>query len=102
MLTQLDLQETADGVTIKIKIQPRASKNEITGITEHALRLRLTAPPVDGEANIACSAFLGQIFGVAKSKVVVVSGQTSRSKVVKIAGISHQQVLKRLAEVLED
>jgi len=101
MLTQLDLQETADGITIKIKVQPRASKNEIRGITEHALRVRLTAPPVDGEANIACSAFLGQFFGVAKSRVTVVSGHTSRSKLVKITGVSYQQVLERLAKVLE-
>jgi uncharacterized protein len=102
MLTQLDLKETADGVTVKIKVQPRASKNEIQGIIEHSLRVRLTSPPIDGEANIACAAFLGRFFGVAKSKVIIVSGQTSRSKVVKLVGISRQQVLERLAEVLKD
>lgn len=101
MLTQLQLKESPDGVTINVKLQPRASKNEIQGISENALRVRLTSPPVDGEANAACIAFLGQIFGIAKSKITIVSGQTSRNKVIKLAGVSQQQVLDRLAQVLQ-
>jgi uncharacterized protein len=100
-LTQLDVKELPDGVTLRIKVQPRASKNEIQGIMEGALRVRLTSPPVDGEANAACSVFLGQVLGVAKSKVEIVGGHTSRVKVVKVAGLSRQQVLDRVNCLLE-
>lgn len=100
MLTQLDIKELTDGVTIRVKVQPRASKNQIQGISENALRVRLTAPPADGEANVACTAFLGRFFGVAKSRVVIISGHTSRSKVIKLVGMSRKSVLERLGEAL--
>lgn len=100
MLAKLDVKELPEGVAIKVKVQPRASKNEIQGIMEGALRIRLTSPPVDGEANAACSAFLGQFFGIAKSKAVLVNGHTSRIKTIKLEGISKKQLLDRLQPVL--
>jgi uncharacterized protein (TIGR00251 family) len=100
MLTQLDIKESPDGVTVKVKVQPRAAKNEICGIMEDALRVRLTSPPVDGEANAACAAFLGKFFGIAKSKVTIVSGHTARIKTIKLDGISKAQLFDRLKNVI--
>lgn len=102
MLAQLDVKEGPDGVTLKVKVQPRASKNEIYGVMEGALRVRLTSPPVDGEANAACSAFLGRIFNIAKSKVVIINGQNSRTKTIKIAGLSKIQLLDCIKVLLKE
>lgn len=102
MLELLDLKDLPDGMTVKVKVQPRAAKNEICGIMEDALRLRLTSPPVDGEANAACAAFLAHFVGVAKSKVTILHGLTSRSKTIKIDGISKTQFLDRLKTVIKD
>lgn len=101
MLEQLDIKPLPDGVTLKVKVQPRAAKNGIQGIMEGALRLRLTSPPVDGEANAACAVFLGDFFGIAKSKVTIVSGHTSRIKTVKLDGVSRERLLDRLRTVIK-
>jgi len=102
MLELLDLKDLPGGMTVKVKVQPRAAKNEICGIMEDALRLRLTSPPVDGEANAACAAFLAHFVGVAKSKVTILHGHTSRSKTLKIDGISKAQFLDRLKTIIKD
>lgn len=101
MLTQLNVKELPDGVTVKVKVQPRAAKNEIYGIMEDALRVRLTSPPVDGEANAACTAFLGHFFRIAKSKVTIINGHTSRTKTIKLIGISKEQLVDRLKTVIK-
>lgn len=77
---------TKDGIILNIHVQPRASKNQICGLQGEALKLRLTSPPVDGAANKLCREFLADLFGVAKSYVEIISGETSRHKRVKICG----------------
>jgi uncharacterized protein (TIGR00251 family) len=74
--------------TLSVRIQPRASKNEITAMENGSLKIRLTAPPVDGAANEALIRFLADTFAVSKSQVEIVSGQTSKNKIVRIEGIS--------------
>lgn len=69
---------------LAVYIQPRASRDEITGQHGEALRIRVAAPPVDGEANAALCRFLADIFGVAKSAVSVEAGQSGRRKTVRI------------------
>ena len=89
------------GVTLGVRIQPRASKNGMARLEDGTLKIRLTAPPVDGAANEALVAFLSRAFGVARSQVEILSGQTARQKVVRISGISDedvQQVLSREGE----
>ncbi len=76
------------GVTLSVRIQPRASKNEATRLEDGSLKIRLTAPPVDGAANEALVKFLADRFSVAKSRVEIVSGHTSRDKIVRISGKS--------------
>lgn len=75
-----------DGIVLSIHVQPRASKNQICGLMGEELKIRLTSPPVDGAANKLCREFLSDLFGVAKSYVEIISGDTSRHKRVKIYG----------------
>ena len=75
-----------DGIVLTLHIQPRASKNEVCGVQGNALKIRLTSPPVDGAANKLCREFLAGLFGVSKSAVEILSGETSRHKRVKISG----------------
>jgi len=89
---------TEDGVILSVHVQPRASKNQICGIQGEALKIRLTSPPVDGAANKLCREFLADLFGVAKSYVEIISGESSRHKRVKIIGDSAQ--FNRIAETL--
>ncbi len=81
-------KETAAPVTLSIRIQPRASKNEILRMEGGMLKVRLTAPPVDGAANEALVKFLADTLSIAKSQVEIVSGHTSRQKIVRVNGIS--------------
>ena len=92
----LDIKEHNNAVTIKVKVQPRASKNQICGVMQGALKIKLSAPPVDGEANKALQEFLAKLFKVAKSQVEIVSGLTGRSKTVRINNINIGQAEKIL------
>jgi uncharacterized protein (TIGR00251 family) len=80
-----------EATTLSQRIQPRASKNEIISMEDGRLKVRLTAPPVDGAANEALVKFLADRIRVAKSQVEIVSGHTGRDKVVRISGISSAQ-----------
>ncbi len=78
---------TAEAVTLSVRIQPRASKNEIIRREDGGIKIRLTAPPVDGAANEALVRFLADTFSVSKSQVGIVSGHTSRDKIVRVEGV---------------
>jgi len=92
----LDLRATADGVTLRVRVQPRASKDALSGEREGALVVRLTAPPVEGKANEALARFLAKALGVAPSAVRVTSGTTGRNKVVSVSGIDAALARERL------
>jgi len=81
-------RESLPSVTLTVRIQPRASKNEVLRLENGSLKIRLTAPPVDGAANEALVRFLADRFGVAKSQVEIVSGHTSRDKIMRVVGVS--------------
>lgn len=83
-------------VTFAVKVHPRAKKNAITGEVGDALKLSLTSPPVDGRANDACIQFFANLFQVPRSSVTIASGQSSRSKVIRVAGLSAEQIRNRL------
>jgi hypothetical protein len=89
---------TEDGIILNIHVQPRASKNQICGIQGETLKIRLTSPPVDGAANKLCREFLADLFGVAKSYVEIISGETSRYKRVRITGNPEQ--FKKIIDTL--
>jgi len=76
------IQKNPRGMTFKVFIQPRSSKNMITGIHGDALKIKLTAPPVDGAANKMCIKYLAKCLNIPKSAIEIISGLTSRSKVI--------------------
>lgn len=90
------LQADDDGVTLALHLQPGAKKTEIAGVHGGALKIRLVAPPVDGKANEALIAFLAAKLGVSKSAIALKSGQTSRTKRVRIVGISRATAIALL------
>ena len=81
---------------LAVRVQPRASGNAVVGWENEALKVRLTAPPVEGKANKALLSFLAERLGVSKSAVSLVSGQGGRQKVVEIAGLDEAEVRRRL------
>ena len=87
-----------DGTTLRVRVQPRASREAILGWREDALRLAVTAPPVDGEANEAVRRLLARALGVAPSAVSVVRGERSRDKVVRVEGLAGTELRSRLAD----
>jgi uncharacterized protein (TIGR00251 family) len=93
----VELHDTASGATFAVKVHPRAKKNAITGEVGDALKLALTAPPVDGKANAACIEFFAKLLKVPRSSVTIAAGQASRNKVIRVSGLSAEGVRKRLA-----
>jgi uncharacterized protein len=92
----IPIHDTALGATFAMKVLPRARKNAITGELGDALKVSLKAPPVDGRANQACIEFLADILQVPRSSVSIVSGATSRRKVIRVAGLSAEDVRTKL------
>jgi uncharacterized protein (TIGR00251 family) len=90
------MQNSPIGTTFAVKIHPRAKKNAITGKVGDALKLALTAPPADGKANQACIDFFAKLLKVPRSSVTIAAGQTSRNKVIRVAGLSAEEVRRRL------
>jgi uncharacterized protein (TIGR00251 family) len=91
-----EIRDTAQGAQFALRVQPRASRNAFAGVLGDAIKLAITAPPVDGKANQAVVEYLADVFRVPKSSVVIVSGETGRSKVIAIRGLSAEQVRKAL------
>ena len=83
---------TDSGVRLRVHVQSRASRNEIVGEHDGALRVRLAAPPVDNAANEALVELLAKAFRIAKRDIQIVGGATSRRKVVEINGVDEDQV----------
>jgi uncharacterized protein (TIGR00251 family) len=90
------IRDTPQGATLQVKVHPRAKKNAIAGEVGDALKLTLTAPPVEGRANQACISFLSELLNVPRSSVTIAAGQSSRNKVIRIAGMTASEVRQRL------
>jgi uncharacterized protein (TIGR00251 family) len=86
-------------IQIPVRVQPRASSEGIAGIAEGALKVRLTAPPVEGRANQALCDFLARTLGIPKGDVAVVSGEKSRLKRIRIRGVSPEHLAARLPQI---
>ena len=99
----LKITKTAAGVTLRMRVQPGASKNEIVGVQQDALKIRISAPPVQGKANKVLIQFLAKELGVKKSEIEIVSGHTSRIKTIQIVGEGGEieKRIQTLAEILE-
>ena len=81
---------------LSLKVTPNAGRNEITGFTDGVLHVKINAPPVRGKANRELIDYLGEVLGVRKSAITIVKGQTSRNKIIAVAGMSREDILKRL------
>jgi uncharacterized protein (TIGR00251 family) len=79
-----------------VKVQPRAKKNAIVGEMGDALKVALTAPPINGRANQACIEFFSDLINLPRPAVTIVSGQSSRNKVIRVAGISGEALRDKL------
>ena len=86
------MRESAGGLRFSVRVQPRASRTEIAGVHDGALKVRVSAPPVEGAANEAVVALLASTFGVARSRVRIVAGPSSRLKTVEIVGIDRSHM----------
>lgn len=83
-------------LTLSIRVQPRASCNEIVGWKEGTLCVRLTAPPVDGAANRAVVEFMAGQLGLKRHQVTLVAGEKSRDKVLRLDGLTQEEMAARL------
>ena len=91
------VSEDKECCILKVRVQPKASRNQVAGYDEGTLRLRVTAPPTDGKANAGVIALLAKTLGVSKSKLQIIRGQSSRDKVVSVDTLTEQEVRRRIA-----
>jgi len=92
----LDCRETSAGLEIRLHVQPRAKHFEISGIHNRALKIKVTAPPVDDAANRAVVEYLAAFLGIPKSSLQIISGLKSRDKTLQIKGFSLRGLLGRI------
>src|ERR1700675_295061 len=97
MLPEISENAAAGTVSFPVRVQPRASKDEIAGVIEGALKIRLQAPAVEKRANEALVEFLAHLLKTPKSAVRILGGERSRTKRVEIRGVTKLQVLGLLA-----
>jgi uncharacterized protein len=96
------LREQHDGVLLSLKLQPRASANEIGEPLGNELRIKVTAPPVDSAANEALVRFLADVLDCGRGRVELVRGQTSRHKLVRLHGITADEAVRKLGRRSRD
>ncbi len=92
----LNITQHKKGIQFSAAIQPRASKNEISGVMNGALKIRLTSPPVEGAANKACIKYLAKTLGISASRVDIVGGLTSKNKIIHIEGMDESAFLQKV------
>ena len=99
----LDIKTTDTGVSFKIYVQPKASKNAIVGLHDDALKIRLTAPPVDNAANKLCVKYLSKVTEISRAAIEIASGHSSRTKHILIrcaeAGLSKEMVIAKIKKL---
>jgi hypothetical protein len=95
------ISQKGDGVSISVRVQPRSSKSGISGMYGESLRICLKAAPVDDAANRECCELVAKLLGVPRSSVSVMNGKSSRSKVLKVEGITASVVEKALTSHLD-
>lgn len=90
------IQQTKDGVSIRVKLVPRAPANRVDGPHGDALKIRLNAPPVDGRANAALLRFLAETLELPQAALAITAGETSRNKAIRVHGLEAAVIRARL------
>ncbi len=91
------LHDGQRGAALTVRVTPRARRTEVAGILEDGtLRIRLTAPPIEGRANAALVDYLAEVLGIRKSRIEIVAGEKGLDKIVSITGMAAQEVQRRL------
>jgi uncharacterized protein (TIGR00251 family) len=98
-MTPAFANDVADGCTLAVRVHPGSRKNGVTGVHDDALKIALTAPPVDGKANEALIAFLAEALRLPRARIAIVAGIASRTKTVRITGKSAAEVAAALFPV---
>ncbi|HQA06504.1 MAG TPA: DUF167 domain-containing protein [Syntrophomonadaceae bacterium] len=92
----INLKPVPGGVRLEIVVQPRSAKNQVCGEVEGCLKLKITAPPVDGEANQALIKFLANWLQVSRQDIVILRGESNKRKLIEIRGVSEEWLRSRL------
>jgi uncharacterized protein (TIGR00251 family) len=90
--TMLQISTTAKGIVFSILVIPRSARNEVVGVVDDALKLKIAAPPLEGRANAECVRFLSQLLAVQKTQVTITGGHKSRKKTVCITGVKAETI----------
>lgn len=98
--SELDLREQDGALTLRARVQPRAARDGLAGLRQGAVVVRLTAPPVEGEANAALQRFLGRALGLPPSSIALVRGERGRDKLLRLTGVTATAVRDRLGALL--
>lgn len=93
----IEIQERDGGVTLRVRVVPRASRSMIAGEIDGAVKTRIASPPVDGAANEELVRFLAKLLGVGRNSVQILAGQTSKNKIIGVSGISVELIRSKLA-----
>jgi uncharacterized protein (TIGR00251 family) len=96
------LEDNSDGLICSVIVLPRSSRCALAGIHDGALKVKLTKPPVAGEANAECCRFMAKLLGIPKTHIVVARGVASRRKALRISGLSAADARERLAGALSE
>jgi uncharacterized protein len=92
------LTEKDDTVRFEILVQPRAGRNQIVGELDGAIKIRIAAPPVEGEANEACMRFLAKLLDLRLSDIGIVSGLSARRKIISVRGMTSAKLSEKLSQ----
>ena len=95
----LRIKEYKDGIQFSGLIHPRSENNKICGLQDEYLKIHITSPPVDGNANKMCVKFLAKILSVSQSQIAIVSGQNGRKKIIRIDGMNTSEFLKKIPSI---
>jgi len=98
----LAVRATNDGTSFAVRVQPRAKRNAVVGEMSGAVKIALTAPPVEGKANEACIAFLADLLEVPRSSITIAAGETSRNKIIRVSGLKAAEVDQRLQNAISN
>lgn len=93
------IDTSKDVISFRVRVHPRAKRDAIVGELGDALKLALKAPPVDGRANEACIDFFAKLLKVPRASVTIASGQSSRNKIIRISGVTAEQLRRQLAAI---